>query len=85
MAQWVDMYSLENKNHTSLMLFWTLWVQSNKSIFSNQPQVGWPRTDIRSVRDFYSFHVYPLSHMEGYCEFSNLLAKNAQKFCDEQL
>ena len=31
-----------------------LWVRSDKSVVSNQPQVGWSRTDMRSVRDFLS-------------------------------
>ena len=65
MAQWVDMEALENKNHASLACFFTLWVRSDKSVVSNKPQVGWSRTDMRSLRDFFSFQipdVYPLSH-----------------------
>ena len=38
-------------------------------VASNQPQVGWSRTNMRLVRDFCSSHVYrvnyPLSHYEG--------------------
>ena len=53
MAQWVDMEALENKNHASLScFFFTLWVKLDKSVVSNQPAVGWSRTDRRSVRDF---------------------------------
>ena len=32
--------------------FLTLWVRFDESVVSNQPQVEWPRTDMRSVRDF---------------------------------
>ena len=46
--------------------FLTLWVRSDQSVVSNQPQVGRSRIDMRSVREFSSFHVYPLSHWEDY-------------------
>ena len=62
MAQWVDMEGLEVKNHASLPCFFTIWVKFNKSVVSNKPKVGWSRTDMRSVRDFFNFHVHPLSH-----------------------
>ena len=35
---------------------------SDKLVASNQPQEGWSRTNMSSVRDFFSFHVHPLSH-----------------------
>ena len=57
MAQWVDMEALENKNNASLM-FLTLWVRSDKSVISNQTQVWWSRTDMRSVRDFSSMSTH---------------------------
>ena len=63
MAQWVDMEASENKNHASLLCFSTLWVRFDKSVVSNQPKVGWSRTHMPSVRNFFSFHVYPLSHL----------------------
>ena len=40
------------KSRVYLMLFSTLWVRSDEPVASNQPQVGWSRTDMRSVREF---------------------------------
>ena len=40
MAQWVNMKALANEDHAP---------------YSNQPEVGWSRTDMRSMRDFSSF------------------------------
>ena len=67
MAQWVDMEALENKNHASLVCFYDSLgairqISSLESLIRNQPQVGWSGIDMRSVRDFFSFCVYPLSH-----------------------
>ena len=42
-------WALENEKHASLMIFDSLGAIR---LISNQPQVGWSRTDIRSMRDF---------------------------------
>ena len=54
MAQWVDLEALEKITRLSHD-FLTLWVRSVYSVVSNQPQEGWSRIDMRSVRDFLAF------------------------------
>ena len=44
----------------SLMLFFTLWVRSDK-LAPNQPQVGRSGTDMRSERDFFSYYEVRMS------------------------
>ena len=47
------MEALQHKKNMRLYhAFLTLWVRSDKSVASNQPWVGWSRTDMRSVPDF---------------------------------
>ena len=64
MAQWVDMKALENISHVSCFFDSLGAVRRISSL--DQPQVRWSHTDMRSARDFLSFHVYPLSPLEGY-------------------
>ena len=59
MAVWVDISKYKSSVSYA---FSTHWVRPDKSVASNQAQVGSSRTHMRSVRDFFSFHVYPLSH-----------------------
>ena len=51
MAQWVGMEALENENHAS--------------VASNQPQVGWSCTNMRSVRDFFLVSCRPIEPLGG--------------------
>ena len=66
MAQWVDMKVLESISHASLSWFFDSLGAVRRISSHDQPQVRWSHTEMRSACDFLSFHVNPLSPLEGY-------------------